>query len=74
MVSGGCTNYPDPTDNDPDECNGTCLSKLGSPASDVISISNLTVYGMEVDVISMDTINRTISGLSTSSSDSNEAE
>ncbi|KAK3170321.1 hypothetical protein OEA41_009708 [Lepraria neglecta] len=76
MVSGGCTNYPASTDNDPDECNGTCLSKLGSPASDVISISNLTAYGMDVDAMSINAINKTISGLSTSSltsSDSNES-
>ena len=76
VVSGGCTNYPASTDNDPDECNGTCLSKLGSPASDVISISNLTAYGMDVDAMSMNAMNKTISGLSTNSltsSDSNEA-
>ena len=51
VVSAGCTNYPAPTDNDPDECSGECLTKLGSPAADVISISNLTIAGMDADMM-----------------------
>ncbi len=52
VVTANCTNYPTPTDNDPDECSGECLTKLGSPASDVISISNLTIDGMNADMMS----------------------
>ena len=52
VVSANCTNYPAPTDNDPDECSGECLTKLGVPASDVISISNLTIGGMNADMMS----------------------
>ena len=51
VVSAGCTTYPAPTDNDPDECSGECLTKLGSPAADVISISNLTIAGMDADML-----------------------
>ena len=51
VVSANCTKYPAPTDNDPDECSGECLTKLGSPASDVISIGNLTIAGLDADSI-----------------------
>ena len=51
VVSASCTDYPAPTDNDPDECSGECLTKLGSPAADVISISNLTIAGMDADMM-----------------------
>lgn len=51
VVTANCTNYPAPTDDDPDECSGECLTKLGSPASDVISISNLTIAGMNADMM-----------------------
>lgn len=51
VVSAGCTNFPAPTDNDPDECSGECLTKLGSPAADVISINNLTIAGMDADMM-----------------------
>ena len=51
VVSAGCSNFPAPTDNDPDECSGECLTKLGSPAADVISISNLTIAGVDADMM-----------------------
>ena len=52
VVSANCTNYPAPTDNDPDECSGECLTKLGSSAADVISIGNLTIAGINADMMS----------------------
>ena len=52
VVSANCTDYPAPTDDDPDECSGECLTKLGSPASDVISITNLTIAGQNADTMS----------------------
>ena len=52
VVSANCTAYPTPTDDDPDECSGECLTKLGSPASDVISITNLTIAGINADTMS----------------------
>ena len=51
VVSAGCSNFPAPTDDDPDECSGECLTKLGSPAADVISISNLTIAGVDADMM-----------------------
>lgn len=51
VVTANCTKYPAPTDDDPDECSGECLTKLGSPASDVISIGNLTIAGQNADMM-----------------------
>ncbi|KAL2036720.1 hypothetical protein N7G274_010515 [Stereocaulon virgatum] len=69
MVSAGCTIYPTPTDRDPDQCAGSCLSRLGSSTNDVISLFNVTVYDMNVDAMSMSAITKNISSLRTASTD-----